>query len=924
MNAYAPVPFWSWNNALEKDELLRQIDDMKSVGCGGFIIHARMGLRVPYLSEEWFSLVETCLDAAKERGMFVWIYDENGWPSGFAGGELLKDERNLEKYLTCEESDVFDDAALAVYVAKDGAYERVHAPVAGARYRIVKMHCCPSYTDVLDPAVVDRFLALTHEQYYKRFSDRFGKELRGFFTDEPQFMRGKTPYSETLCAYWKKNYGGDVTDGLLSLFEDGEAHYAYRVKYYTALNRLYTENYYRRLYEWCSSHGCELTGHSIQENKFFAQMWGSAGVAPTYEFEHVPAIDQLSLGEDASLSARLVGSVAAQTGKKQVLTETFACCGYAATPRQLKAVADAQYVHGVNYMCHHLYAYSLAGQGKYDHPPCFSDHMTWHKQFRSFNDYFTRLGYLLAHTKPQARCAVISPMSSVFLRYNVEDERAAKEVDKSFERLQKKLNAHAIEYQIADERLLEKYGSTENNRLRVGQCVYDFVVVPDCANLSASTKEILKNFVSAGGKILCEGTPRYTDGLRDDWSFLASNTSWEEIAAGGAIALETDGKAEYTYRVGNEYSFLFLVNPAVEEAHVRVPAGFSKIDLVTFAISKTYREITLGAGESVVLVPECGKPAVVYNAPHDLTRKLKCVRIGENALPLDAVRIGKDGKNFGDEQPIAGAFDGLLRERYEGRLFVSFAFDVKEIPEKIKLRREKGNYLAATVNGTPLRFRQSKFDVNFEEADIAAALVAGRNEYVAELNFHEDPHVYYALFSPEATESLRNCLVYDTELEPVTLIGEFNTVNRKICLKRLPASTSRIETQGYEHFAGKTTFGVSVFGETPLARLTLRGNFCAAEVKVNGRKAGDVFENGSIEFFVNEGEENYIEIEVSSSLRNLMGPFHFKNGGEDGIGPAHFTMRGMWQNGTCELYDEAYKIVPFGIDEAVLSFGSYK
>ena len=924
MNAYAPVPFWSWNNALDREELLRQIDDMKSVGCGGFVVHARMGLRVPYLSDEWFSLVELCLDAAKERGMFVWIYDENGWPSGFAGGELLKDERNLQKYLVCEESDAFDESALAVFVQREGGYVRIHAPEEGARYRIVRLRLNPSYTDVLDPAVVEQFLASTHERYRKRFAKRFGKELRGFFTDEPQFMRGETPYTPVLAEYWKKTYREDVLDGIIALFCEGEEYYAYRVRYYKALNYLYAENYYRRIYEWCSSHGCELTGHSIQENAFFAQMWGSAGVAPTYEYEHVPAIDQLTLGETSRLSARLVGSVAAQTGKKQVLTETFACSGYAATPRQLKAVADAQYVHGVNYMCHHLYAYSLAGQGKYDHPPCFSDHMTWHAQFADFNLYFTRLGYLLAHSAAQVRCTVISPMSSVFLHYDVKNESKARKVDDAFTALQNDLNAHAIEYEISDERMVEKYGKVRKKSLRVGEREYDFVVVPTCETLSAATKALLSQYVAAGGKIFVVNAPSYTDGVKDDWSFLQTNTALEEIAAQNAVALESDGKVEYTYRVGKNFSFLFLVNPTKEQAHVRVPAGFAQVDLVSLTIGGAAREIVLEAGESVVLVPEYGKPAVEYRQPREFVRKLRCAGAGANCLPLDTVRLSRDGEHYGEEEPVEEAFDRLLREEYCGPLWVSFAFEVKELPERVRLRREKGKYLLSSLNGQPLVFEQSTFDINFEEADLTSALGTGRNEYCFKLDFYEDPHVYYALFSPEATESLRNCLVYDTELEPVALVGAFCLENRKIKAAALPADAQRIDLQGYAHFAGEMKFCAEFHGETPLARLRLRGDFCAAEIKVNGYRVGSMFEGGALEFFVNEGEANYLEITLSSSLRNAMGPFHWKNCGEDGIGPINFTMRGMWRNGQCEQYDPSYKTVPFGLESAELSFGAYE
>lgn len=60
------------------------------------------------------------------------------------------------------------------------------------------------------------------------------------------------------------------------------------------MNELYTENYYKRLYDWCEAHGCKLTGHSVEETLLFTQMWGCAGCTPSYEYEHIPGIDNLS------------------------------------------------------------------------------------------------------------------------------------------------------------------------------------------------------------------------------------------------------------------------------------------------------------------------------------------------------------------------------------------------------------------------------------------------------------------------------------------------------------------------------------------------------------------------------------------------------------------------------------------------------
>ena len=118
-NDYAPVVFWSWNNALDGQALTKQIRQMKSAGLGGFIIHARAGLKTEYLSSEWFRLVKICVDEAKRQRMNVWIYDENGFPSGFVGGKLLADPKNRARYLTYEIKDRYDESAYAVYTTEN-------------------------------------------------------------------------------------------------------------------------------------------------------------------------------------------------------------------------------------------------------------------------------------------------------------------------------------------------------------------------------------------------------------------------------------------------------------------------------------------------------------------------------------------------------------------------------------------------------------------------------------------------------------------------------------------------------------------------------------------------------------------------------------------------------------------------------------
>jgi len=59
---------------------------MAQKGLGGYFMHARSGLMVDYLGKDWYDCIEAGIEAAGENNIDAWVYDEEGWPSGFAGG----------------------------------------------------------------------------------------------------------------------------------------------------------------------------------------------------------------------------------------------------------------------------------------------------------------------------------------------------------------------------------------------------------------------------------------------------------------------------------------------------------------------------------------------------------------------------------------------------------------------------------------------------------------------------------------------------------------------------------------------------------------------------------------------------------------------------------------------------------------------
>ena len=103
---YRGTPFWAWNCSLTPELLMEEIEYLKEMGMGGYHIHVRTGMDTQYLSEEYMNLIKECVEKGKKEQMLTWLYDEDRWPSGAAGGFVTKDEQYRARYRTTTEAPV--------------------------------------------------------------------------------------------------------------------------------------------------------------------------------------------------------------------------------------------------------------------------------------------------------------------------------------------------------------------------------------------------------------------------------------------------------------------------------------------------------------------------------------------------------------------------------------------------------------------------------------------------------------------------------------------------------------------------------------------------------------------------------------------------------------------------------------------------
>lgn len=934
---YTSIPFWSWNNRLEEKELIAQIHEMKKGGMRGFMIHARNGLEVEYLSEQWFHLVEICLEEARKLNMRVLIYDEHGWPSGFAGGKLLKNTENRARYLSYQVQKTYDEQAFAVFKMENDTIRRITQPEGGRQeYHCIYLKSSPANTDILKPQVVKQFLDIVYEAYYQRFAERFGKELVGFFTDEPQYYRYETPYTQAAEQIWEERYGEDIRDGLLYLFILNEKGYSYRTRYYRLMNELYTQNYYKKLNDWCEERHCIFCGHSIEENNLCRQMWGGAAVTPTYEYETIPTIDHLGRIPSARLSARQVGSAAAQLGKKRVLTESFCGTGWDCTPGQLKLIGESQYVRGVNMTCQHLISYSLKGQGKLDYPPSFGKNNTWSGAYPAFNQYFDRLGYLLANSQEITNAVVIHPMASVYLNYIRLDERHVKELDEKMSELIELLDQSGISWHLADESILSRHGKVENGKFAVGKCEYQHVIIPYCLSLFEGTKKLLETFTEQGGKVyLFAGVPLYTEGRRDTYDFLKiENGTYDlvqalpEIRKTEKIPLQIHGDIPFTCRDLGDYKLLYLLNEGAGAGECILPDGnFAALNLEDLSLTEAENHLTLMPGKSKVLLQNYPFQDQIQRRKkssmkrvQDITDQFHFAGSGPNGLPLDLASISKDGIWFDEPHLVYEICERLIQESYEGDLWIRQTFTMKEICENMTLLLEKNEQNNLTLNGSSIDPEPAEFDPLFVKCDISNVIKCGENELKYRVFWHRNDEIKTALFDPDSTESVSNCLTFENEIEPVYLFGDFK-VNQERGVLRADGNMNirDITGSGYAYFCGNMKFQAQVTGEGENAELVVNGDYMVFHVKVNGKSIAENVFSRNVPLKLTAGKENMIELTLTSSMRNLFGPHHGQESPEC-TSPDSFTMRGSWKNGESPLYRKKYATVPFGVKSVLLTY----
>lgn len=606
---YRGTPFWAWNGYLEKKELARQIGVFKEMGLGGFHMHVRTGLENEYLSDAFMDLVSFCVDKAKENEMLAWLYDEDRWSSGAAGGIVTKDVRYRARHLLFtpfEKAAADGGTLLACYdiVLDDegflSSYRRIgeaDAAEGNIWYAYLKIATPDSwfnnqtYVDTLNEEAIKRFVEVTHERYKKTVGSEFDKTVPAIFTDEPQFSRKRLlnnsfdqmniemPWTDRVPALYKETYGEDIFATLPELFwdlPDGRISLA-RYRYHDLISELFAHSFADTVGAWCKENNIALTGHMMEEPSLRSQTAALGEAMRSYRGFGLPGIDMLCNSHEFT-TAKQAQSAAHQFGKEGVLSELYGVTAWDCDFRIYKHQGDWQAALGVTVRVPHLSWYSMKGEAKRDYPASIHDQSPWYKEYRVIEDHFARVNTALTRGKPVVKVAVIHPVESFWLHWGPNDKSALlrESLDDRFWSVTDWLLKGSIDFDFVSESLLPSQCRTPGAPLQVGEMQYDVVIVPGCETLRGTTCKLLSAFRDAGGKLvfmgdaptLCDAVPSdkgkqlAARSIRIDFSRAALLECLEENRtvtvrrADGALS----DRFVYQLRQDNDCRWLFLAN----------------------------------------------------------------------------------------------------------------------------------------------------------------------------------------------------------------------------------------------------------------------------------------------------------------------------------------------------------------------------
>ncbi len=490
----------------------------RDLGLGGIVANVDFD-RYMRSEEHWKTLIRG-VESCRKLGMTVWLYDEEGYPSGAAGGLVLAENPQFEATELA-----FDRGRDDPFLVRP-AYEHTHASN--------NFYAARRYANLIDDRAVRCFIEKTHNAYWQRLEPYFGNTIRATFTDEPSLIAinigqlpervrkkvrvvdpvdesikplPRVPWCYDLAEQYRKRYGEDLMPRRRSLFEGGSKEdRRVRRQFWALIADLMAGRYFGALENWCRAHHIASSGHSLWEERILHHVALEGNGLKCLGRMDIPGMDLLNsdpaaVTQSGWLTAGMPGSAAMLEGRRRVMTEVsdFSQKLGGQGPvglAPMRATAAWQAAWGVTEFT--LY-YGIA-----DRPP---------GQHRAYCDFVGRLNAILRPADRRNEVLLYYPIHDLWEEYlpvaeplslSSQSSRAQRLVG-SFMRLGQMLERSQIPFTLIDHEYLAAAKVSDGGTLEIGGQSYRALILPEQVELPPEAATVSANFSRQGGKVLVDG-----------------------------------------------------------------------------------------------------------------------------------------------------------------------------------------------------------------------------------------------------------------------------------------------------------------------------------------------------------------------------------------------------------------------------------
>jgi hypothetical protein len=534
------------------------IADYLANGFGGFTANVSFS---HYLQPKAMKEFASFCRKAHVAGMELWLYDEQGYPSGNAGDIVIKTDSSWEAMgLYYKEKDAREGHRLELELPP-GKIEKVAAfPLAGSRidltaetdlrrfvdshrlrwtppagtWKIIAVSKYPlyeffqaaqkgggklgsRYPSLMLPQVTEAFLNVTHEKYAELLGENLGKFFTATFTDEPSLMAvpfyekdwGVIPWMDYLSVEIKKRYGYRPEEKYIELFLDaGPAGKKIRYQYFHTVADLMAEHFFAKINQWCQAHSFRSGGHLLLEETMMAHVPLYGDAFKCFRNMSAPGIDVLACFPELTPvhSPRIVASVADLTGADRVMCEPCPLLdqrkfnGQEAPYDQVRGFLNIQLLGGITDFNNYL---------KLEH--------SGQKEKIRLNEYVGRTLTLLRGGHIKSKIAVVYPIESLWTEWQAKPswvvccdsvagggDRAV-QIEQTFRNVSRFLYHHRREYSYIDAQAIID-AQVSKGRLQHGNLEWSMVILPAVDTLPLEAWRRLVTFSQQGGTVVMIGS----------------------------------------------------------------------------------------------------------------------------------------------------------------------------------------------------------------------------------------------------------------------------------------------------------------------------------------------------------------------------------------------------------------------------------